>query len=87
MSAAGATPDRLARFAVSPRRRRRDNLARAGILGATLIALVPLVLIIYYLLTKGLGAWSSSFFTTDPTGNTFFKNSSIGGIKLSLIHI
>jgi len=85
MSAAGATPDRLARFAVSPRRRRRDNLARAGILGATLIALVPLVLIIYYLLTKGLGAWSSSFFTTDPTGNTFFKNSSIGGIKSAIL--
>ena len=40
-----------------------------------LIALMPLVLIIYYLLRKGLGSWSWSFFTTDPTGNTFFESS------------
>ena len=33
------------------------------------IALVPLVLVLYYLLSKGLGAWSWHFFTTDPTGN------------------
>ena len=85
MSTLGTQPDRLARFALSPRRKRRDNAARAGILGATLIALVPLGLILYYLLTKGLGAWSSSFFTTDPTGNTFFKNSSIGGIKSAIL--
>jgi phosphate transport system permease protein len=49
------------------------------------IALVPLVLVVYYLLHKGLGAWSGSFFTTDPTGNTFFKTSSIGGIKSALL--
>src|SRR5580693_1626962 len=71
----------LERFAVSPRRRRKDRLARGSILGATGIALIPLVLIVYYLLSKGLGSWSPSFFTTDPTGNTFFASSSIGGIK------
>jgi len=49
------------------------------------IALIPLVLIIYYLLSKGLGSWSASFFTTDPTGNTFFKSSSIGGIKSAIL--
>ncbi len=43
------------------------------------------MLIVYYLLNKGLGSWSSSFFTTDPTGNTFFKNSSIGGIKSAIL--
>ena len=60
--------------------------SRGGLLlAATLIALVPLVLIIYYLLVKGLGAWSWSFFTTDPTGNTFFKSSSIGGIKSAIL--
>ena len=73
------------RFAVSPARRRRDTIARRAILAATLIALVPLALIVYYLLRKGLGSWSVSFFTTDPTGNTFFKSSSIGGIKSAIL--
>jgi phosphate transport system permease protein len=77
--------DRLERFAVSPRRRRADVLARRLLLGGTLIALVPLALVLYFLLHKGLGAWSVSFFTTDPTGNTFFKNSSIGGIKSAIV--
>ncbi len=76
---------RLARFAVSPARRRKDTFARGAILTATVIALVPLVLIVYYLLSKGLGSWSPSFFTSDPTGNTFFKSSSIGGIKSAII--
>jgi len=78
-------PPQLARFAVSARRRRRDRAARAALVAATILALVPLVLIIYYLLSKGLGAWSASFFTTDPTGNTFFKGSSIGGVKSALL--
>jgi phosphate transport system permease protein len=85
MSAHGASGDRLARFAVSPARRRRDRIARTGLLVGTLIALVPLVLIVYYLLRKGLGAWSISFFTTDPTGNTFFGGANIGGIKSAIL--
>jgi phosphate transport system permease protein len=85
MSARGPSPGRLERFAVSPARRRRDRLARGAILGCTVIALVPLLLIVYYLLKKGLGSWSGDFFTTDPTGNTFFKNESIGGIKSALL--
>ncbi len=85
MSAHGTSTELLERFAVSPRRRRVDRTARGALLGATLIALVPLVLVIYYLLVKGLGAWSWSFFTTDPTGNTFFKSSSIGGIKSAIL--
>jgi phosphate transport system permease protein len=85
MSAHGASAERLARFAVSPARKRRDRIARGGILAGTTIALIPLVLIVYYLLRKGLGAWSTSFFTTDPTGNTFFGGSSIGGIKSAIL--
>jgi phosphate transport system permease protein len=85
MSAQGASADRLARFAVSPARRRKDRLARGAVLAGTAIALVPLVLIVYYLLRKGLGAWSTTFFTTDPTGNTFFGSSSIGGIKSAIL--
>jgi phosphate transport system permease protein len=84
MSPPGAS-DRMARFAVSPGRRRTDSLARALVLGGTVIALVPLALVIYYLLSKGLAAWSPSFFTTDPTGNTFFKSSDIGGIKSAIL--
>ena len=76
---------RLARFAVSAARRRRDRTARALILAATLLALAPLMLIVYYLLRKGLGSWSTSFFSTDPTGNTFFASSRIGGIKSALL--
>jgi phosphate transport system permease protein len=85
MSAQGGSADRLARFAVSPARRRRDRIARQTILAATVLALIPLLLIVYYLLRKGLSSWSVSFFTTDPTGNTFFKSSSIGGIKSAIL--
>jgi phosphate transport system permease protein len=85
MSSPAAFEDRLARFALSPGRRRRDRLARGSILAATLIALIPLALIVYYLLSKGLSAWSWDFFTTDPTGNTFFKSESIGGIKSAVV--
>lgn len=85
MSSQAVTGGRLTRFAVSPARRRKDTIARRTIMAATVLALIPLVLIVYYLLSKGLGAWSSSFFTTDPTGNTFFKSSSIGGIKSAIL--
>src|SRR5581483_1645610 len=83
--AAGGARALLAGSAVSPGRRRRDRAARGAILAATVLALVPLVLIVYYLLKKGLGAWNGDFFTTDPTGNTFFKNSNIGGIKSAIL--
>jgi phosphate transport system permease protein len=85
MSSQSTSADRLARFALSPARRRKDRLARGAVLAGTVIALIPLVLIVYYLLRKGLGAWSPSFFTTDPTGNTFFGGSSIGGIKSAIL--
>jgi phosphate transport system permease protein len=85
MSEGASVPPQLERFAVSAVRKRRDRLARVSILGGTLIALVPLALIVYYLLRKGLGSWSVDFFTTDPTGNTFFASSSIGGIKSALL--
>src|SRR5947209_17004801 len=67
---------------VSARRRRTDKVMRGALFGATLVALIPLVLIIYYLLKKGLGAWSGSFFTTDPTG-AFFGNP--GGIRSAIL--
>ena len=54
---------------ISSRRRRTDVVMR-GLLGvATIVALVPLVLVIYCLFHEGLSAWSKDFFTTDPNGN------------------
>ncbi len=77
--------DRLTRYALTPARKRRDRFARGSILAGTILALIPLLLIVYYLLNKGLSSWSWSFFTTDPTGNTFFKSSSIGGIESAIL--
>lgn len=54
---------------ISPRRRRTDRIMRGLLAAATATALVPLVLVIYYLFHKGLSAWSGKFFTTDPNGN------------------
>jgi phosphate transport system permease protein len=53
---------------ISVRRRRTDRMARTLLAAATALALVPLVLVLYYLVKQGLGAWSPSFFTTDPSG-------------------
>jgi phosphate transport system permease protein len=55
---------------------------RGVLLAGTLVALVPLVLVIFYLLQKGLSSWSGSFFTTDPNGN-FFGNP--GGIRSAIV--
>ncbi len=66
---------------ISARRRRTDKVMRALLFAGTIVALIPLVLIIYYLLSKGLGAWSKSFFTTDPNGN-FFGNP--GGVRSAI---
>jgi phosphate transport system permease protein len=79
------TEGTLARFAPSASRRRRDLLARRIVMAGTIVALIPLVLILYYLLSKGLGAWRPSFFTSDPTGNTFFGAAKIGGIKSAIL--
>lgn len=67
---------------VSNRRRRSDKIARGTLGFFTAVALVPLVLIIYYLLSKGLSAWSWDFFTTDPTGSFLGTQ---GGIKSAIL--
>ena len=67
---------------VSPRRRRTDRVMRGLLLAGTLIALVPLVLVVYFLLEKGLGAISWDFFTTDPTGR-FLGDP--GGIRSAIV--
>ena len=67
---------------ISARRRRTDRIMRGLLLALTIVALIPLVLVIYYLLKKGLGAWSGSFFTSDPTGS-FFGDP--GGVRSAIL--
>jgi phosphate transport system permease protein len=67
---------------VSARRRRTDRVARGLIAAATLVALVPLVLVVYYLLERGLGAIDASFFTSDPTGNFLGDQ---GGVRSAIL--
>jgi phosphate transport system permease protein len=75
---AGSTP--LAQ--ISAARKRKDRIMRGALMAGTGIALVPLVLVIYYLIYKGVSSWThSGFFTTDPTGN-FFGDP--GGIRSAI---
>jgi phosphate transport system permease protein len=67
---------------VSPRRRRTDVTMRGLMAAGTVVALVPLVLVVYYLLKKGLGAISWDFFTTDPTGRILGDP---GGVKSAIL--
>jgi phosphate transport system permease protein len=66
----------------SARRRRRDMGMRGLLLVGTIVALIPLFLVLFYVIKRGIGAWSASFFTTDPTG-AFLGNP--GGIKSALL--
>jgi len=67
-----------------PSRRRRvtDKVMRGLLTLATVVALIPLLLVIYYLLKRGLGAWSADFFTKDPTGNFLGDQ---GGVKSAIL--
>ena len=67
---------------VSTRRRQTDRAMRGLLLAGMLIALVPLVLVLFYVISKGIGAWSWHFFSSDPTGN-FFGDP--GGIRSALV--
>lgn len=80
MSAVPARPVTLA--PISVRRRRTDRIMRGLVLALTLLAIVPLVLVVYYLLKQGAGALSVSFFTQDPTGS-FLGDP--GGIRSAIV--
>ncbi len=66
---------------VSHRRRRVDRAARGLLAAATGLAVLPLVFVVFYLLQKGVGAWSVGFFTTDPSGK-FFGDA--GGVRSAI---
>src|SRR4051794_18857168 len=55
---------------------------RALMAAATAVALIPLVLILFFLFKKGLGAINGSFFSTDPNGN-FLGDP--GGVKSAIL--
>jgi phosphate transport system permease protein len=67
---------------VSRRRTVSDLVLRGSFALATIIALIPLAGVIYYLVVRGIGAWSVNFFTTDPTGD-FLGDP--GGVKSALL--
>jgi phosphate transport system permease protein len=66
---------------ISSARRRKDRVMRGVLVAGTVIALIPLALVLYYLLLKGLGTWSGSFFSSDPTGSFFGPP---GGIRSAI---
>jgi phosphate transport system permease protein len=63
-------------------RKRHDKIMRGMLLLGTILALIPLFLVLFYVIKRGIGAWSGDFFTTDPTG-AFLGDP--GGIKSALL--
>ena len=68
--------------AVTPGRRLTNGLANAWMVGSVLVALVPLVVIIVYVLSKGAGVMSWSFLTKNLPIVTQFEG---GGIAPAII--
>lgn len=75
---------------ISAGRRRKDAVMRTVLAAGTVLALVPLVLVIYYVLKKGLSSISWHFFSSDPTGSFIgdpggAKSAILGTIELVAI--
>jgi phosphate transport system permease protein len=75
---------------ISARRRRTDKIMRGSLLAGFVLAMIPLVLVIYYLIYKGIGSWSWDFFTTDPNGNFLgypggIRSAILGSIEILLL--
>jgi phosphate transport system permease protein len=68
--------------ATAPRRRYTDKFVRGMLLMGVVVALIPLVLVLTFVIGRGIGALNWSFFTTDPTG-AFIGNQ--GGIKSAIL--
>jgi phosphate transport system permease protein len=67
---------------ITRRRRVTDRVMRSVLLACFLLALVPLILVLYFLLKHGLGTWTGGFFSSDPTGS-FFGDP--GGIRSAIL--
>jgi phosphate transport system permease protein len=64
------------------RRRRADRVAHSMLVAVTLVTLAPLVLVLGYVIERGIGAWSVAFFTQDPSGR-FLGDP--GGVRSAII--
>jgi phosphate transport system permease protein len=69
--------------ATSASRRRTDVFMRGLLAAGTVLALIPLVLIVYYVILKGAGAWGVKFFTKDPINSGGFGDE--GGFKSAIL--
>jgi len=73
----------MIRSGAGVQRRKIVNRFMLGLTVAfTILAIIPLVLVIYYLLKEGLSAISADFFTKDPTGSFF---GSVGGVRSAIL--
>ena len=75
---------------ISARRRRTDKIMRGSLVAGFVVAMVPLVLVIYYLIYRGISSWSWQFFTTDPNGNFLgypggVRSAILGSIEIMLL--
>src|SRR3954462_10084828 len=75
---------------VSPRRRITDKVMRSLLLASIVIALIPLVLTIYYVAKRGISTIDWDFFTTDPTGRSCLSENKAlcppaGGVKSAIV--
>ncbi len=68
--------------ALSARRRRTDRAMRALLGAGTVVALIPLVAVLYYVIRRGAGVIGWHFLTSDPTG-AFIGDA--GGIKSAIL--
>ena len=75
---------------VSRRRVVTDKVMRAIVLASIVVALIPLVLMIYYVAKRGISTIDWDFFTTDPTGRSCISENKAlcppaGGVKSAIV--
>jgi phosphate transport system permease protein len=75
---------------VSRRRVVTDKAMRAIVLASIVVALIPLVLTIYYVAKRGISTIDWDFFTTDPTGRSCISENKAlcppaGGVKSAIV--
>src|SRR4051812_6990956 len=67
-----------------------DKVMRAIVLASLVVALIPLVLTIYYVAKRGISTIDWDFFTTDPTGRSCISENKAlcppaGGVKSAIV--
>ena len=75
---------------ISRRRVMTDKVMRAIVLASIVVALIPLVLTIYYVAKRGISTIDWDFFTTDPTGRSCISENKAlcppaGGVKSAIV--